>query len=522
MEGFVLVFAVAIPPIKYLCLYFLYSLHGFASLVPACRKKFLENGDFEDPYLCSIYFGRTAWRDFWSFCHGEKQSSTIIAFAKAFFSKTTASVYLIIASSVFLIAQASTVSAGQAFGFIFVVFVLVIPVCCTISFPFFLISAFRWNPPTDNQVCREFAVIAKSESPRDVFFRYVTFSRRYQKLRSISIVFTGFMIAIVIVTFIVGSGPEGATEMMLSAGARTLEDSRHRVTHAMCDATVKNLSMIQIGYLEQLSETMPDTEAFNLTLDVLPAVFGWENLSYFSFIDAPFPDDLGAYLRHMYLHDRHLHVFAICGTKSFVDILVDIELWATAALISIFRPFVPFLVAFTHVGRSFQSALLALPRGIFRRLSLGELYIDNIRHYIESVPIGEDEDVLLTGHSLGGGIAKALALTTKLATVAWSGPGTRGLEGVLGGTETRPNMVSVSPERDWVAPVDPSDGTIFRLPCKSGSMGCHDLRRMLCQMAAMCGSFEATRERCEGWFQPAAIQEILDLAKPTYTYRDVA
>jgi hypothetical protein len=181
MEGFVLIFAIGIPPIKYIALYFLYACHSFASLFPSCRQRFLENGEFSDPFLCSIYFGRTAWRDFWHFCREERSAATagtiVIAFLKAFFSKTTAAAYLIVASTAFLIAQRSLVSAGEAFGFVFIIFVLAIPLCSTISFPFFLIGSFRSQKPTNNQVRREFAAIARSEFPRDVFFRYVSHSR---------------------------------------------------------------------------------------------------------------------------------------------------------------------------------------------------------------------------------------------------------------------------------------------------------------------------------------------------------
>jgi hypothetical protein len=274
---------------------------------------------------------------------------------------------------------------------------------------------------------------------------------------------------------------------------------------------------MQIGYLEQMSETLWDTEEFNHTLNSLPAVFGWDNLSHFEFREAPFPNEIGAYIKHMYLKDRKLHVFAVCGTKSFVDVLVDVELWASSAMVTIFRSFIPFLNEFDHLDREFLNGMLALPKGIFRALSMSEWYIQTITDYFKGVEVGEDEDVLLTGHSLGGGLAKAIALKTGLATVAWSGPGTSGLEGVFGGSHTRPNIVSVSPEQDWVAAIDPSDGTTFRLPCKSGFMNCHDLRRMLCQMAAMCGTVEQTKGKCLRWFDEKGLQEMWDLAHPTVT-----
>jgi hypothetical protein len=522
MEGIIVFFAVWVAPVKYFALYFLYACHSFASLVPYCRRKFFANEEFDDPFLCSIYLGPTAWRDFLVFFRtGRREAAmltTAIACAKAFFSKTSAAVYLILASSIFLITQRSILSAGQAFGFILIIFVLAIPLCSTISFPFFLINSLRLRKPTDNQVRREFSSITKSESPYDAFSRYVAYSLQHQKLRCVSILVTAIIIVIILIAFIVGSGPQSAARVMIPSGARALSDVRHRVTHGICDATVKNLTMIQIGYLEQIAETKPNSSEFNATLAVLPAVFGWANLSDLEFIDTPFPDGkLGADVRHLYIRNRRLHVFAISGTKSFVDILVNIELWTSSALVSIFQPLIPLLSAFTHLGRDYKSKLMALPRGIFRPLSLGEFYIGRIREYIDSIEIGDDEDALLTGHSLGGGIAKAIALTTKLAVVGWSGPGTTRLEGILGGTETRPNVVSVSPEQDWAAQIDPSDGTTFKLPCRAGFRNCHDLRRTLCQTAAMCGIFDTTRARCELWFPPNAIQDMLDLAKPKYT-----
>jgi hypothetical protein len=144
------------------------------------------------------------------------------------------------------------------------------------------------------------------------------------------------------------------------------------------------------------------------------------------------------------------------------------------------------------------------------------MYVRRIADYVAGVPLTDDEDVVVTGHSLGGGMAKAVALFGGWATVSWSGPGTTALEGVFGGTETRPNIVSVAPEQDWVAPIDPSDGTTFKLPCKASPMACHDLRRMVCQMAAMCGTWEATQHRCETWFDEDALTVMREFAYPAY------
>jgi hypothetical protein len=521
VEVFIAIFVIGIPPIKYLSLFFLYAFHSFASLVPYCRVRFLQDGDFEDPFLSSIYFGRSSWRHLWRYCRGDKSEhsgrKTAGLVFRAFFSKTTASVYLIFASAIFLISQQSLITAGQAFGFVLVVFVLTIPLCATISLPFFMLGSLRCSKFTNEQVKREFAAVTKAEFPREVFFRYVAIARRHQMLRGLSIFASGLWVILGGFAFLVWSGPESATTVMYLPSARVLADERHRATHAICDAKVKNLTLMQIGYLEQLSESVADSEDYNITMDLFPALFGSENLSQIEFLSVPFPDEMGIYFLDIYLHDRRLHVIAIAPTKNLLDWLIDAELWASSVLTSLFRPYVPFLSSFNHVARDYLNSLQSLPRAVFRPLSVCEMYVRRIADYVAGIQLAEDEDVLVTGHSLGGGMAKAVALFGGYATVSWSGPGTSELEGVFGGTETRPNIVSIMPQQDWVAPIDPSDGTTFTLPCKAGPMACHDLRRMVCQMAAMCGTWEETRNRCEAWFDPDAVQTILDLGQPSYT-----
>jgi hypothetical protein len=518
-EGFLLIFAIGIPPIKYILLYVLYALHSFASLLPSCRAKFLADGVFDDPYLCTIYFGRTPWRHLYRHWRGERTQSTLACVVHALFSKTTAAFYFTIATASFLISQHSRLTAAEAFAFVFLVFCLVIPLCSTISFPSFILAAFRPSAPTDNEVRREFASISTSDAPREVFFRYVAYARQHQALRSIVLFATGVAILFAVVGFSVASGPESASKFkpIPVYHARPLADQRHRVTHAICDATVKTLTMFQVGILEQLSETPPNGEDYNHTVDLVAGIMGWENLTNFEIVDAPFPDEkLGSYLKHFIVGDRGLHVFAVCGTKNFLDFLVDVELWASGVLWSLFQRCVPLLSAFSHIGRDYMAKLMALPRNVFRPLSVADEYLARIEAYIRSVPIGENEDALITGHSLGGGVAKILALKTGYATVAWSGPGASGLVGVYGGFETRPHIISITPEQDGVAAIDPSDGTTFKLPCRAGAMYCHDLKRMLCQMGTMCGTFEQVRPRCEAWFTKEMIDDMFNFATPIY------
>jgi lipase ATG15 len=523
-EVFIVAFSIGIPPIKYALIYALYAVHSFASLVPSCRARFLANGDFDDPYLCAIYFGRTPWRDLYRHIRGERTQGTCACVARALFSKTSAAFYFTTASVAFLVTQRALLSAGRVFGFVALVFFLAIPLCSTVSFPSFILAAFRSPHATDNEVRREFAAVAVADCPRDVFGRYVSYARRHWALRSIVLLGTGVITLFAVFAFYVALNPAGAAKWqpvpmpMPTAHAHALADERHRVTHAICDASVKTLSIFQIGVLEQLSEVAPFSADFNATLALMADIFGWQNLSALKIVTTPFPDKkLGSQLQHFILEDRGLHVFAICGSKNILDLLVDLELWATGVLWSLFRAYVPLLAAFNHIGRPYMAKLMALPRAVFRPLSIADDYVTRIEAYIRSVRIADDEDVLITGHSLGGGVAKVLAFATGHATVAWSGPGHSQLEGVYGRFEARPHIVSITPEQDWVATIDPSEGTTFRLPCTAGAMYCHDLRRMLCQMGVMCGTFELVRPRCEVWFTQEMIDDMFEVATPHYT-----
>jgi hypothetical protein len=509
VEVLIVIFALGVPPVKYHSLYFFYALHSWASLVPACRAKFLSNGDFADPFLCAIYLGRTAWRDLWAHAHADHPDATwrthALAIAKAVCSRTTVACYLVIASSAFLISQHALLSAKSAFMFILIVFVLALPLCATIAFPLFLLRNLRPQAPTNDQVTREFAHVADADCPRDVFFRYVAHADEHRPLRYLSIVVTAAAIALALIVFIVAVS-RGKGEQ--PARARVLTDARHRVTHAICDATVKNLSMLQIGHLAQIP-LQGDGD-----LSLLPIVFGSQNVSNFELRET----GLGA-ISHVFIRDRRLHVFALRGTRTLADVLVDAELWGASVFLTLFRPFVPLLASFGHLGADYMNSMLSLPRVVFQPLSVTDLYIRQLTSYLGTVPIPEDEDALFTGHSLGGGLAKILAMITGFASVAWSGPGTSGTDVLYGGGRkgTVLNIVSVCPEQDWVAGIDPSEGTTFKIPCRAGAFACHDLPRDLCQIAAMCGTFEQTREWCEGWFDAEEIEDILTLAAPRYT-----
>jgi lipase ATG15 len=203
--------------------------------------------------------------------------------------------------------------------------------------------------------------------------------------------------------------------------------------------------------------------------------------------------------------------------------MVDLELWCAAVLLEIFLPFVPFIGHFNYIAHDYFSMLMAMPRVVFQPFSLTDRYVHNMFRYVRHVRVGEGDDVLITGHSLGGGIAKILALMTGYAAVAWSGPGTRAIEYLYRDrdkTITPRNLINVVPDQDWVGAVDQWDGTTYKLPCRAGPLWCHDLPRTICQVAAMCGKLDEQRPWCELWLEPRDMEQVAENAAPHHVQFD--
>jgi hypothetical protein len=342
------------------------------------------------------------------------------------------------------------------------------------------------------------------------------YAKEQRIFRCLSLLFSGWFIVLAIMAFFLGILPRSESSnfawdyqpRLLSRG------NESQVTHAICNSFVKGLTIQQVGLIAESAAEFYLNES-ELNRSLFSPMFGFDQ---FEDRETPFPDaEFGSYLRHIYLVDRKLHVFAVRGTVTFVDVMVDLELFCAAVFLEIFLPYVPFIGQFNYIAHDYFSMLVAMPRVVFRPFSLTDRYVRNMYTYVKHARVEEGEDVLITGHSLGGGITKILALMTGYAAVAWSGPGTRALEYVYrtpDKTITPRNLINVVPDQDWVGAVDQWDGTTYKLPCRAGPLLCHDLPLTICQIAAMCGNLEEQRLWCELWLKPREMEQIAENAAP--------
>ena len=201
--------------------------------------------------------------------------------------------------------------------------------------------------------------------------------------------------------------------------------------------------------------------------------------------------------------DNLTTVIAVRGTLDYLDLLHDVSLWLVPALLQIFGclgldvSFGPWgmamstlseLVPMAHIdrGTTFRSVLLATK---FMMKKYPE------RHFY------------LTGHSLGGGIAKLVHIlldvpSVKVQTVAFSAPGIHYAAHVLMGAEGWVDLhakferrlgfaLTVRPTHDIISKIDFRGGsTNLRIPCQSNALQCHSLYHTLWSILHICGAPE--------------------------------
>lgn len=126
-----------------------------------------------------------------------------------------------------------------------------------------------------------------------------------------------------------------------------------------------------------------------------------------------------------------------------------------------------------------------------------------------------DEDIMIVGHSLGGGLAKIISLVTGIQAVALSGPGVRFIGNFYKNASVkniRETIIDIIPGQDLIARVDMSLGSQIHIPCRRG-LSCHNSRRVICQMSVMCNTFEQHSEWCSHYFDKAQIDEMFKIGE---------
>jgi len=197
-------------------------------------------------------------------------------------------------------------------------------------------------------------------------------------------------------------------------------------------------------------------------------------------------------------------IFVIRGTQTPLDIMQDLNIWSPIAIAQLAGMFGPDLS--TTAARS----VLVFSTVMYGQWIQKDYYANFLSHVKTRIKAEPDRRYYLTGHSLGGGLAKLVGAETLVTSITFSSPGLRStsilLQDKVKQAEAQERLhrlsYTVVPDNDIVPRVDTQVGTAFHVGCRQGPLGCHSIGETLCELITHCGGIgddggEPVKANCE-------------------------
>ncbi|CAJ1426370.1 unnamed protein product [Effrenium voratum] len=182
-------------------------------------------------------------------------------------------------------------------------------------------------------------------------------------------------------------------------------------------------------------------------------------------------------------------VFALRGTQSPLDVLQDLNIFTPVAVTQIAA----------YLGPDLTSSVTKTVFGLFAGLptidkDFFQVLLEHVRAKVAAAP---KRRFYLTGHSLGGGLAKLVALEVGQVSVTFASPGLRYTSQMLLSEQSAISQQDVLaagdrlstvvvPEHDLVSRVDQQLGAQLGVPCDKNPFACHSLQHILYELHQGC------------------------------------
>ena len=214
---------------------------------------------------------------------------------------------------------------------------------------------------------------------------------------------------------------------------------------------------------------------------------------------------------------KPLTIFSVQASIKRLDFWYDLEIFLSSALFTIMR--ILTINKYESLTSRVITWFLTIPLRTMEKFTLFKKYIDNLEADLDGIikNIKDDRNIIFTGHSLGGGMSKYLALKYHKESVAVSGPGIASLEYKFKDENNyykyfKSNLIDIVPDYDIVSRLETSGGVRYRVLCEKGFVSCHQVNRILCQVGAMCRREDLVGDLCMSIFGKKEYEEIRDVA----------
>ena len=186
---------------------------------------------------------------------------------------------------------------------------------------------------------------------------------------------------------------------------------------------------------------------------------------------------------------NYLTILSIKGTSYNTDIYLDAQLYVSSIFLSLLSTF---SVLSTKESRSFKliEYSLNIPYRIFFQSLLINDYLNELQKAYIKYEYSFYNNVVIVGHSLGGGLAKLFGRLMKKQAISLSGPGVNAFHSLWkyeGESENfEISAIDLVPDMDLIPRVEVSGGTVYRVICQAGVSNCHSKEYSLCEVLIMC------------------------------------
>eukprot|EP01062_Namystynia_karyoxenos_P023310 TRINITY_DN19006_c0_g1_i1.p1 TRINITY_DN19006_c0_g1~~TRINITY_DN19006_c0_g1_i1.p1 ORF type:complete len:749 (+),score=159.53 TRINITY_DN19006_c0_g1_i1:130-2376(+) len=251
---------------------------------------------------------------------------------------------------------------------------------------------------------------------------------------------------------------------------------------SFCKHYIAGLPIVDHAALAALAY-LPDSERALFAAKLLP---GWEARSPPRHVgDAP--------VGFFDLRRGNLSAVVVRGTRmvDFLDWAQDVDIWMEAAVLEFFATLLPGLGLWPRALVSEAIGLLAVLQRLIEHPDndRGRTYYAPVEKYIAKLRAEGQREVIIVGHSLGGGLSQIIGARMGIPAVSMSGPGVVTLAHKLGVTRRDIDryVTSVEPTNDLVPMIGSQGGSRLSVPCDEVALNCHMPHWVMCELINQCG-----------------------------------
>ena len=280
-------------------------------------------------------------------------------------------------------------------------------------------------------------------------------------------------------------------------------EGENNIENIICNSSIYGLSILKISSFP-LATYMSGTDNTKAYYEKTFFKEKIENITEMRFLDVYSKYGVVLLVNIDIPNEKPLTIFAIQGSIKKLDWWVDIEIFCSSAIFT-FLNAISINSIESLTSRSI-TWLLTIPLRLLVKFTLFEKYINSLTSLIdkEIEKINGKRNILIAGHSLGGGLSKFLGLKYHKESLAISGPGITPLEYKLRDEIDykyyKMNFIDVIPDYDVIPRIETTAGIRYRVLCNKGFFGCHSIERTICQIGATCRREDLTGDLCMSIF----------------------